>query len=318
MIRIDTLLFASDFTPCSDQALPLACDLAALTGASLHALHVASGDRGDAGPGTPAGDEVLAARLQALVEQERLRDRWAAHRPLSVKGEVVHQRAVAPAIVAAARRCNVDLIVMGTHGRRGLRRLMLGSVATEVVRYADRPVLTVGGREAPYDGTIRSILVPVDFSIYARQALRHARELAAFFGARVDLLHVLDAHIHPTFYNAGVFSLNDLIPDADRKAAAHLEQFYRETDGPVDAVRTEVVTGVPATEIVDYARRARTDLILLSTHGLTGLEHFLIGSVAEKVVRTAPCPVLTVKAFGHTLLRPSPDEVVEEIDLIEG
>ena len=108
------------------------------------------------------------------------------------------------------------------------------------------------------------------------------------------------------------------LPEADRKAVVQLEHFYQETEGPVDAVHVAVATGHAPVEIVAYARRAGTDLIVLSTHGLTGLEHLLIGSVAEKVVRTAPCPVLTVKAFGRSLVRAVRGDVLEDIDFTEG
>lgn len=315
MLLVDKILFASDFTPCSERALAFACDLAALTGAGLHVVYARVGEEGRTGP--PDEDRELVARLYEQVARVRVRNRWASHTPLRTSAAVVRGATVAGALRAHAEAVGASLIVMGTNGRRGLRRLVLGSVATDLVRRAACPVVTVGGSEVPYTGLVRSILVPVDFSDHAREALRHARELAAFFGARIDLLHVIDVRIHPAFYDTGVFGVDDLVPGADRKAAARLAQFYRETEGPLDTFHAEVVTGYAPAEIVAHARRVESDLIVLSTHGLTGLEHFLIGSVAEKVVRAAPCPVLTVKAFGPSLVRTAPGEVVEEIDLVE-
>lgn len=319
MIRIGKILFASDLTACSARALPLACDLAALAHAELHVVHVEAVGGADFGwpAATEDADGPLATRLRALVEEECSRDRWASRTSISIRTAVLHDVAPAPALLHYALAHDIDLIVMGTHGRRGLSRLVVGSVANEVVRRAACPVLTASGR-TPYDGTLRSILVPVDFSVYAREALHHAKELAAFFGARIDLLHVIDVRVHPSFYNTGVFSIQDLMPDADRKARACLEHFCHETEGPVDAMHVEVVSGQAATEIVAYARSARSDLIVMSTHGLTGIEHLLIGSVTEHVVRMAPCPVLTVKAFGRSLVGTARDEVVEEFDLREG
>jgi nucleotide-binding universal stress UspA family protein len=211
----------------------------------------------------------------------------------------------APALLSYADDEDIDLIAMGTHGRRGARRMLLGSVAEEVVRRARQPVLTVRGKETaptPTPGTIGRILVPVDFSDYSREALRYAREWAALYGAQIDLLHVVVDDIHPAFYQGGVTSIYDVEPDLDEKVQAKLGDFAEEVLGTTDGVEAHVRTGSAPSAIAEFVEANAVDLVSLSTHGRTGLERFFLGSVAEKVVRHVACPVLTVKAFGKSLV----------------
>jgi nucleotide-binding universal stress UspA family protein len=186
-----------------------------------------------------------------------------------------------------------------------LRRLLLGSVAEEVVRLAPCPVLTVRGHEDD-EGTafkeVTTLLVPTDFSSHAGLALVHARELAALYDASIDLLHVIEEQLHPAFYNVGVTSIYDLQPDIEEKAARELKRFFEKADGPAVPVAYHVGHGHAAREIVTFATENRTSLVVMATHGLRGLEHFLLGSVADKVVRRAPAPVFTLKSFGKSLL----------------
>ena len=139
-------------------------------------------------------------------------------------------------------------------------------------------------------------MVPVDFSKHAREALRYAKVLAEFFDARLELLHVIEETLHPAFYGLTVHSVYDVVPDLEQKAEEKLRTFYWETKGwPVSEVRFKALPGKAARVIAKHAEQEGTDLIVIATHGLTGLEHYLMGSVAEAVVRRAPCPVLTIK-----------------------
>lgn len=151
---------------------------------------------------------------------------------------------------------------------------------------------------------IRKILVPTDFSGHADLAADYAMELAARFDAQVCFLHVYDM---PTY----VLPDGALLPAADvvanlmadiEKRLDGLKARYRETTVPI---RSETRQGVPLAEIVRFAKEDATDLIVMGTHGRTGIEAFLIGSVAEKVVRKAPCPVLTVRPPGFGFKHPS-------------
>jgi universal stress protein A len=141
---------------------------------------------------------------------------------------------------------------------------------------------------------IRHILAPTDFSDYSKKALSDAFELAQIFGAKLSLLHVLE----PSPY-LGEFTLptmgEDLLSDLERQARAALARVLPEAQNVQIEVTRSVVMGSPSLKIVETAEAEHVDLIVMATHGRTGLSHLLIGSVAERVVRTAPCPVLTIR-----------------------
>jgi nucleotide-binding universal stress UspA family protein len=305
MLSIDDILLARDFSSVSDRALRYAFDLAARTGATLHVLHaevLRQSDRPDEHP-TPTTD------LNALREDLKRTNTGSADAIDAVEVVEVVRRDISPgpAILDYAGERDIDLIAMGTHGRRGPSRLLLGSVAEEVARRADQPVLTVRGKtenDRPVSvGTLRRILVPIDFSDYSREALRTARDWAALYGASLDLLHVVEEDLHPAFYVGGVTSIYDAVPDLDDKVRAKLQQFAEAVDDgdAPGAIRTHVRTGSVANGITTFVEEHDVDLVALSTHGRSGLERFFLGSVAEKVVRHVPCPVLTMKAFGKSL-----------------
>ncbi len=192
---------------------------------------------------------------------------------------------------------------MGTHGRRGPSRLFIGSTAECVVRHTDRPILTLRlDANIMESDELRHLIVPVDFSEYSEEAVRYASELARVWNARITLLHVVEEAVLPTVYGiepVSVFSVDHVI-DQSQKALQELKDKYFEA---ADKVDTHIVVGHAASSIADYAQEAGGDLIVISTHGLTGLKRFLMGSVTEMVVRSATCAVLTVKPFGHSLLQ---------------
>jgi universal stress protein A len=144
---------------------------------------------------------------------------------------------------------------------------------------------------------IRRILVPVDFSEDAINALAYARDFADRFGAELIILHVVEPIYYATPADMYVTSPNlSLLLDEQRKAATQqLARLAANLQQKGVRHRTVLKTGVPAQVIVDSAHRPGADLIVMSTHGRTGLAHILMGSVAEKVVRHADCPVLTVR-----------------------
>ena len=146
--------------------------------------------------------------------------------------------------------------------------------------------------------TIKRILVPVDFSAASRAALWRATELATALGATVDLLHVVDVpkpqRMAAEFY---VRVPLEYLKDVKSQTEDHLRDWLATANVPSSAPR-EIAEGKPYVEIVKYARDRGIDLIVMGTHGRGGMSHLLLGSVADKVVRTAPCPVMTVRAEG--------------------
>jgi nucleotide-binding universal stress UspA family protein len=144
---------------------------------------------------------------------------------------------------------------------------------------------------------IRSILAPTDFSQHAASGLRYACGLAQKFGSTVHLLHVLPEVVAPVGPEP---MLVPTVPaeyyrEAEQSAMQALETAIPADCGVPSDVRRSVHWGDPVLAIVNYAREHAIDLVVISTHGRTGLRHVLLGSVAERIVREAPCPVLTVR-----------------------
>ncbi len=142
---------------------------------------------------------------------------------------------------------------------------------------------------------VKKILYPTDFSTNARHALPQLREMITCFDATIHLLHVIEPSLH-----ASDLSWSIPAPEMDARirqtAEEHLERLVEELKLAPEKVVTAVVTGHPSVEINRYAQENGIDMIIMSTHGHSGLSHFLLGSVTERVVRKAPCPVLTVHA----------------------
>lgn len=138
----------------------------------------------------------------------------------------------------------------------------------------------------------KKILCPIDFSDHAREALRVALEFARESGGEVALLHVY--HIPGTGYSEGVFA-PDFLRAMSEQAERHLEEWRKEAETAWKNVTAETVLGTAWDEIVRVARERKHDLIVLGSHGRTGIKRALVGSVAETVTRHAPCPVLVVR-----------------------
>lgn len=151
---------------------------------------------------------------------------------------------------------------------------------------------------------LQKILLPTDFSKLSENAINYACELATRFDAELHLLHALE--VHPDF--TPTFGMGLDLPGYVSESKAAVEKKLASVLDPLWATGRKIVhsavEGSPKVEIVRYARENEIDLIVLSTHGRTGLIHVLMGSVAESVVRTAPCPVLTMRPEGHQFAMP--------------
>src|SRR5712691_5837612 len=145
--------------------------------------------------------------------------------------------------------------------------------------------------------SLRRILVATDFGDAAEVALNYGREFARTFGASLDVLHVCDNALARGFGADGfVTDYSDLQRDLEAAGRRQLEALLNDEDRAMLKAKPVLVTSTtPALAIVEYAKEWRADLILMGTHGRGGMAHLLMGSVAERVVRFAPCPVLTVR-----------------------
>jgi universal stress protein A len=142
---------------------------------------------------------------------------------------------------------------------------------------------------------IRRILAPTDFSELSTQGLKSALELAQTFGAKLLLLHVVEPPAYPVEGIVPSHLGAPLLDDLERQASNELAQILPEVQGSGVDVARRVAVGIPYRKIVEVAEEEKADLIVMTTHGRTGLSHLVMGSVAEKIVRTAPCPVLTMR-----------------------
>lgn len=178
----------------------------------------------------------------------------------------------------------VDLVVMGSQGRSGLDRLLVGSVAERVLRTSDAPVLIVP--PAADDREFDSVLIPTDGSEAAQAAVEHGISTAGKFDASLHVLHVIRS-------GRGLPGPSDpLRVDAE----GVVESVAAEATGRSVDVETHVQAGNPAKQIRRFVTRRGMDMVAMGTHGRSGLSRYLLGSVTEKVVRTSDVPLLTVRS----------------------
>lgn len=303
MFPLKTILMPTDFSRCAHQALDYAVDLTERTGASLHLLHV------HVLPGQTTDDPefTVSTREDDLVQAAASRAEELQEHPMPAQIDVVRVErrglSIALEILAYASEVDADLVVMGTHGRRGLGQLFLGSVAEEVARHARCPVLTVKERRhARPLKDMHRVLVPVDFSETSGRAVAKARHFAAETGATIHLLHVIDRPLAPPVYGSAAESLLRADAELVARCRAEMGRMAESAAGPAVPIELHLREGAAAAEICDFAENEDIDLVVIGSHGLSGLQRFLLGSVAERVVRWAPCPVFTVKSFGKSVL----------------
>lgn len=145
---------------------------------------------------------------------------------------------------------------------------------------------------------IQRILVPLDLSDHSRKALNYAVKFAQNFGAELELVHV----VTPVVYAEGMVlpaAMENLDHESEKHARSELAKLAAADEVSSLEVKTTVLSGTPYDEIVNHAKQRETDLLLITTHGRTGLQHFLLGSTAEKILRHAPCPVMIVRDKEH-------------------
>ncbi len=291
-MRIDTILHPTDFSDGAAQACTVAVDLATRYDAALHLFHgqlLHTATRSELPLAALA--ETVTAEASRLVAHDATR-----HMP-TVQVSQLPAVSAFEAIMERATDLRPDLIVMGTHGRGGLGRLLIGSTAEKIVRHWTGHVVTVRNAVRPErepdgegPGRPRRILVPVDLSAGSAQALDAARWLARGTDTQLDLLHVVEPI--PPFYYGGN-AQRGLAADGDLHH--FLERSLREWSGEIDGATWTVTDGSAPEEIARVAKNRRADLVVIGTRGLTGLPHMLIGSVTERVCRTCDTPVLVVR-----------------------
>jgi nucleotide-binding universal stress UspA family protein len=287
----DNILVPTDGSSAAQRATEHALSLADRFDAEVHALGVVDLQQA-AGPFDAGGlDTGFIDRLQTAAEEdvEHVANQWA--QPDRIH-EAVEEGSPSKVILEYVDEHDIDLVAMGTHGRTGLRRFVLGSVTEHVLRESPVPVLATRASEDPPTLPYRNVLVPTDGSDCATGAVEHALEIADACDATLHALNVVDdAAIMgspggglPTGYLENLKSLGE---EATESLAATAE------DRDV-TVQTAVEHGRPGEGIEAYGEDHDIDLVVMGTHGRSGIERFLLGSTTEEVIRNGTFPVLAV------------------------
>lgn len=300
-LSIRNILVPIDFSQMSIRTIEMAKSLATRFGASIHLAHVHHWQY----PADFVGPVISSGFLpesfgeqwnKQLAEELKIVASKAGLSP----GDQTHLRkGAAPfdQICRLAQEIPADLIVMPTHGYAGFKHVFLGSTAERVVQHSPCPVFVVRqpGKRAPEKKSrYKRILVPIDFSACSREGLQYAIGFAKEFEARIILVHATYLGYIYSSEGTAIYDVPGLQKATRRNAERQMRKLVRAAKfGEVkfEAIFTE---GSPVLDICAVAKNHDADLIMTSTHGLTGFEHVLIGSIAERVVRHAPCSVLVV------------------------
>jgi nucleotide-binding universal stress UspA family protein len=284
----EDILLPFDGTEGAAEVLHHASEIAHWADATIHVLYVADTSR----------DSVTVVEGEAMdglvrVGEDIVEEAEDTLRTLSVDYESdVVQGNPAPTIVEYAERYEHDLIVMPTHGREAISRYLIGSVSEKVVRLSPVPVLTV--RMQPDEQLVfpyERILIPTDGSTSASHAAQHGLSLASSLDATVHVLSVVeDTSLGPDVRS--VISEQETMKAATEAVDELVSE--SETHGLSNTVR-HVEQGRPVTELLECIKANDIDAVVMGTTGKRGIDRILLGSVAEKTVRSAPVPVITVR-----------------------
>ena len=294
------ILVPLDGSELSERALNPAIALARQSGGELVLLSVPVLKRmfvaGDTGYGLLLPYESLMDSHRELTEYLEAMTEKLPHDDFSLRTKVA-KGDDASVIVRTAVAENADLIVMSTHGYSGLTRWMLGSVTEKVLRSTPCPVMVVRSEEP-----INNILITLDGSELAEHSLEPGLEVAQLMDGKTTLLRVeyamgssvpeLDHSQQPlpeTLDDEGRFTMQ-----LYKVAKTYLQDLVKKQGQAGESIQTAVVFASAADGILDFAEQQKTDLIVMTTHGRTGLAHWVYGSVTEKVMRGAHCAVLLI------------------------
>jgi nucleotide-binding universal stress UspA family protein len=280
-LALKKILFATDFSPISDAALPFAVAVARRFQSSIEAVHVLA--PGELQPMPEAAPILLVDNVIQRAEQqmgELLRS--DAFEGVAHDGRVRSGVEIWTEIEALIASEKVDLVVVGTHGREGLKQIVLGSVAETIFRAAPCPVLVVGPKvpKKPTLPVFRDLLFATDLSPASLKALPFVQGFAEENQADVIVLHVSQEKVRDKHEH-------DL-------AAESLGKWMRELIPPKRGWEYDVQFGSPAENVLKLAADRQCDLILLGAHHASNFASHLPGAVAHRIVSEAPCPVLTV------------------------
>ena len=299
-LKVRNIIVPIDFSKMSVQAIQIAKQLARRFSASIHLAHVRQSNY--------TADFVAPAFMtyEQVGEQTALKELEGVGSECGVASASCHVLGGAPPfdeICRLAQTVPADLVVMPTHGRTGLKHVFLGSTAERIVQHSSCPVLVTRGSALQANNgsrfRIKTILVPVDFSNCSQEGLRYAIAFANEFGAKIILLHATYLGYIYSSEGTAIYDIPGLQKAARKTAERKMRELVRSVNFGAVKFETAFTDGSPVIDICAFAKNHDVDLIITSTHGFTGFTHVLIGSIAEQVVRHAPCSVLVVPSHPH-------------------
>ena len=284
----DTILFPTDGSDAAESVLEYALQIAAEHEATIHILNVA--DTGRDSVTTIRGEviDVLETEGERIVAEAA---QYAKDEGVPVVSEVL-QGDPHKTIIDYSEQFDIDCIVMPTHGQRGIKRILLGSVTERVINTAAVPVIAVNpARERPLVYPPKHVLVPTDGSRGADLALAEGIAVARATGATLHLLHVVETGgLGPDARS--VLREGELTERADEIMAEATEKI---NDTSIDTITSVIEHGDPSKVICDYIDENEVDLAILGTHGQTDFNRYVMGGVSAKIVRKSPVPVTWVR-----------------------
>lgn len=292
---INKVLVPVDGSDFAEEALPLAIGLARRAEAEIHLarVHIARGLPYYEALSEPDPEEDARIRAEEEAALRRAAERIEAE-GVTARVELL-DGGITDALAEYIDAAEIDIVVMTTHGRGGLSRAWLGSVADRLVRTSSAPVLLVRpGETKPVEAEgLNEILIPLDGSALSESVLGPATQLAALADARIVLLQVYLYGV-PLGQAATMASAGERAPKA---TTVYLENVAKDLRAAGFEVETIAVTDyMPAPAILDLTAKRGSSLIALATHGRGGLSRIALGSVTDKVMRGAPVPVLVKRA----------------------
>lgn len=309
-LNIQNIIVPIDFSKMSVQAVQIARQLAQRFGASIHLAHVrhlnyAADFVAPAPPVVP----FPFMTYEQDAEKAALKDLKEVASECGVSSATCNVLSGAPAfdeICRLAQTIPADFVVMPTHGRTGLKHVFLGSTAERIVQHSSCPVLVARGNALQANNgsrfRMKTILVPVDFSGCSREGVRYAIAFANEFGAKIILLHATYLGYVYSCEGTAIYDIPGMQRAARETAGRKMRELVRSVNFGTVKFQTVFTEGSPVIDICSFAKKHDVDLIITSTHGFTGFTHVLIGSIAEQVVRHAPCSVLVVPSHPHIRL----------------
>jgi nucleotide-binding universal stress UspA family protein len=314
-VKIDNVLVPIDFSERSREAIECALPLINEFGADLHLVHVFAPDYPLA---SMAAIPLIVPELEVGRRIRRQLKDVARKYSIELRRENIHALKGRPfeEICRLARDRGIDLIVLSTRGKTGLKHLVLGSTAERVVRYSHCPVLVVrsvdlkkkggsNGKMTRRELRFGKILVPIDFSECSMKGLAYAKALARQFGSKLVLLNSVALQYFVTSDEYARYDFPLLMQQAERASRLQMRNLVENKDWDGIEVESSLQIGHAGQQICARAIEHQADLIVTSTHGTTGFKHILMGSTAEYVVRHATCHVLVVPSHERPMLNPT-------------